>query len=378
MNIITAFRRRRMAAVASRVRPRAVISGYFGYGNSGDDTSLSCLISSICNEYRAEEIAVLCRNPRDICGGVLGIWRYDLLRMISVLRRSRLLISGGGSLFQNSTSIRSLLYYVSVIAVAKLCGARVMICANGIGPIKGKLAGMIVRRAVMTADHVSVRDPVSRDRLVKMNIPPERIVLGADPAFRLAMMNVCGRGYARRAFGMRDGVRYFAVSLRESWCRGDDLRRICRACRDIYLRFGLTPVLITMQESEDGELCRLVAGKICGEALVIPYLSGEELCRLMSEMEFVLSMRLHLMIYAATAGTPSVGISVDPKIDAAADILTGCVTVDMDGLCGESLYRAVSLALSADREVLLGASRNQAHLSDMDISTVVGMIGNGI
>ncbi len=378
MNILAIFGKRRLSAMAEEQRasekesPDAVISGYFGYGNSGDDTSLFCLISAIQNEYSGARLAVLCRRTGDFakwCGAV-GIGRYNIFRMISSLRRSRLLISGGGSLFQNSTSIRSLLYYVSVIVLARLCGAGVVICANGIGPLRGKFAEGLVMRAALMAEYISVRDTASLEYLVKLGVPRERVALTADPAFRLALGDMSRRAHTRRIFGMREGVRYFAVALRASACHGDGGRCICRACRDICLRFGIVPVFVSMQDSEDGELCRIIAENTCGEALSVPYLTGNELCRLVGETEFVLSMRLHLMIYAATAGVPSVGISVDPKIDAAANILGECAVVRLCELSGDKLCSAVTRALSADRGKLSEITRSKAALAGEDISRI--------
>lgn len=42
---------------------------------------------------------------------------------------------GGGSLLQDTTSTRSLFYYLSVIRCAELLGKPVMLYANGIGPV---------------------------------------------------------------------------------------------------------------------------------------------------------------------------------------------------------------------------------------------------
>ena len=52
------------------------------------------------------------------------------------MRRARLLISGGGSLLQDATSTKSLLYYTWVMRTAESAGVPVMVYANGIGPIQ--------------------------------------------------------------------------------------------------------------------------------------------------------------------------------------------------------------------------------------------------
>lgn len=354
----------------------AVISGYFGYGNSGDDTVLDCLVSEIRREYPGAVIAVLCHDPEAFgrAHGVIGIGRYDILSIIRVLRKTRLLISGGGSLLQNVTSSRSLRYYAGIITLAKMCGARVFIYANGIGPLIGRTGKRIACKAVMRADRISVRDSASKETLADIGVPEKRVSVTADPAFRLALAERVDTSDIKRSIGMTKGRRYFAVSLRYSVCEGDSGSEVCRALRDIYLKLGLIPVFVSMQESEDGELCRMMAENTCGEALVIPPQPSEVLCSLMGDMAFVVSMRLHMMIYAAAVGTPSVVISVDPKLDAAAKILGTAEIVCEGDLSSESFLEAAVRALSHDRDALIKVSRSGAAKSLEDAAYAADMM----
>ncbi|MFR6187275.1 MAG: polysaccharide pyruvyl transferase family protein [Lawsonibacter sp.] len=77
----------------------------------------------------------------------------------SALRRCDALLSGGGSLLQDRTSTRSLLYYLSIIQrCAELLGKPVMLYANGIGPVQKPSNRRRVRRAVERAALVTLRD----------------------------------------------------------------------------------------------------------------------------------------------------------------------------------------------------------------------------
>lgn len=354
----------------------AVISGYFGYGNSGDDTALDCLVAAIRQEYPGAALAVLCRDPKKFgkAHNIIGIGRYDILSVVQALRRSGVLISGGGSLLQNVTSTRSLRYYAGIIGLARLCGAKIFICANGIGPLVGERSRRIAYKAVMKADRISVRDEASRKVLGELGVPENAVSLTADPAFRLTLGDKCDVSQIKRNIGMRDGVKYFAVSLREAMSRGDRGVEICRGCRDIYLTLGYTPIFISMQESEDAELCRRIAENTCGEALVIPALPPDKLYSLVSEMELVLSMRLHLIIYAAAAGVPAVGVSVDPKLDAVVGVLGSAELVSGEDFNAESCLDAVKRAVCTDKEKLLKIAREQARLAEDDARAAVRMM----
>src|SRR5207247_740740 len=55
--------------------------------------------------------------------------------VLAALRRCDLFISGGGSLLQDVTSLNSLLFYLMQIRLARMLRRRVMIYAQGIGPL---------------------------------------------------------------------------------------------------------------------------------------------------------------------------------------------------------------------------------------------------
>lgn len=352
----------------------ALISGYFGYGNSGDDAALDCLVAAIREEKPDAKISVLCRDPENFgrSHGVRGVDRESLFATRRALKRCRLLISGGGSLLQNSTSGRSLRYYAGIIRYAKRVGARVFICANGIGPIEGERAQKLAVKAANSADRISVRDEQSRAFLESIGVDGTKISVTADPAFRLALAALPDAGELCRSVGMKDGGRYFAVSLREA--AGESADEVCRALREIYLTLGLTPVFVSMQESEDRALCERVAADTCGEAICIPPLPPREMCAVLERMELVLSMRLHLMIYAAVAGVPAVGVSVDPKLDAAAGILGEGKCIPLDGLRAENIVREAEYALSLDQAALRHVAVEQAGRAEADAKAAVRMM----
>lgn len=352
----------------------AVISGYFGYGNSGDDTALDCLVAAIREEKPGARISVLCRDP-DRFGrehGVRGVNRESFFATRNALKKTRLLISGGGSLLQNSTSDRSLHYYAGIIRYAKRLGARVFVCANGVGPITGKRAERLAAKAVNAADRISVRDESSRELLRSIGVDGAKISVTADPAFRLALTELPDVRDMCRSFGMRDGERYFAVSLRDAAAASAD--DICRALREIYLTLGLTPVFVSMQESEDKALCERIAAETCGEAICVPTLPPREMCAVLSKTELVLSMRLHLMIYAAVAGVPAVGISVDPKLDAASGILGEGQCIPFDGLSTDAIVRGAEHALGLDRAALKQTAAEQASRAKADALAAVALM----
>ena len=137
-------------AVYDQVRLRrynVVMSGYYGFNNAGDDAILESVQENIRAISDDVSLTVLSNDP-DLTlrqFGLQAVPRFNFFKVASALRRSDLLLSGGGSLMQDTTSTRSLLYYLSVIWLARLLGKPVMFYANGIGPVRqpGKDPGAV-------------------------------------------------------------------------------------------------------------------------------------------------------------------------------------------------------------------------------------------
>ena len=106
------------------------------------------------------------------------------LSAVRELKRADVFIFGGGSLLQNKTSNRSLLYYLFLIDRAKkYCKRRIML-ANGIGPITDARYRRASLAAVSSFDVISVRDTCSQRALARA-LPKRDINLFPDPALLL-------------------------------------------------------------------------------------------------------------------------------------------------------------------------------------------------
>ena len=74
---------------------------------------------------------------------------------------------------------------------------------------------------------------------------------------------------------------------------------------------------------------------------------------LMERMSLVMSMRLHLLIFAASRAVPLAGISYDPKVAAFLDYIAQDSCLDYGALRDASQLTAlVDAAVSADRAAL--------------------------
>ena len=160
---------------------KILISGYYGFGNFGDELILKILL----DKFKDCDVTVLTSNPRKTFDtyGVHTVYSFSMEHVMKELIYCDVLVSGGGSLLQNVTSNKSLFYYSSIIMMAQAFGKDVLIFAQGIGPIKGFLPNHVVKSIMKKAKYISVRDEKSLALLNKWKIKNANLV--CDPAYSL-------------------------------------------------------------------------------------------------------------------------------------------------------------------------------------------------
>ncbi len=289
-----------------------VISGYYGFGSIGDEAILMSILSGIADACPDCHVTVLTNDKTTIPSiegiNIRPIFRFNILALLPVLFCADVFISGGGSLFQDKTSSRSLYYYCALIHLAKLCRTKVYIYANGIGPLSSH---KICRKALNISDIVSVRDPDSLTLAKSIIKKSSAVTLSADPVFAYRFAR--NREHFLSCLCKLPEKQFFAVSLRQCANEKDiDITSLTTAVL-YYKNQGLTPVFVSMQKSYDLDLCKKAA-RITGGA-VADIRNIDELYYLLEKAEFSIGMRLHFLICSAIAGTPAVALSYDCKID---------------------------------------------------------------
>ena len=125
---------------------RVVLSGYFGFKNFGDEAILSLLVNKLQSDKH--RITVISHDPnytKSIYKHIRSVYTFDFTNIIGAISKSDVLISGGGSLLQDVTSIKSLIYYLLVIFIALFLKKTVIIFAQGIGPINSLLGNILTK-----------------------------------------------------------------------------------------------------------------------------------------------------------------------------------------------------------------------------------------
>lgn len=298
-----------------------LIAGYHGFGNCGDEAILKAMTTNISCLAKDVDITALSHNPEFTKTeyGIKSVQRFNVFQVISAIKNSDIILSGGGTLLQNGTSTRSLLYYLSIIKVAKLFRKRVMLYANGIGPVTGGFNQRLVRSVINTVDVITLREKLSEADLRSIGVSNPNVTVTADAAFKLQSIDAERAEEILKYEGFEDrGKPRIGVSVR-AWSKakfGDDyISKVAKAC-DNLADTGKDIIFIPMQFPSDIAISKKVASMMKNKSYVITKrYTPAEILGVVGRVDAMVSMRLHTLIFAAVKNIPMVGIIYDPKIE---------------------------------------------------------------
>lgn len=168
---------------------RAAILGYYGFGNLGDDLLLEACLAMFkrCGVSR-EEVIVLTNAPEGSDGPAVNRWRMS--EVVRALRESETLLLGGGGLFQDSTSVKSCVWYWCMVKLAKMLGSKVWAIGQSVGPLRSRVGRMLAGNALRECEVVQVRDEGSYERALEFGC--RRVILGTDIVMTMGGEEVSG------------------------------------------------------------------------------------------------------------------------------------------------------------------------------------------
>jgi polysaccharide pyruvyl transferase CsaB len=291
--------------------------GYYGYHNSGDEAILKALTDTMRQARPGITFTVLSRDPRETRSSmkVAAIHRFNVLRTISILLRTRLFVAGGGSLIQDNTSTRSIMYYLGMLSIAKACGARTMLLANGLGPISRPANRRWAHRVLNRLDAITLRDPDSLTEAGSLGITHPETEVTADPAMLLVPASSGDTGALARRIGLPENSPLIGFSIRK-WSDSErTIPAIAGLADHCVTAYGATPVFLPMQTPDDVQVSRRIMGLMKQKALLMEEpCPPERLMSLVGRLDMMVGMRLHSLIYAANMGIPMAGLVYEPKV----------------------------------------------------------------
>lgn len=310
-------------SVKAKKKYDVIISGYYGFCNVGDDAMLESIVENLKRHKPDISILVLSKKPKETarCFGVKTINRQDIFAVYWAMRNAKLFIYGGGNIIQDSTSSRSLLFYLCTAWLAKKLKLKVMFYANGIGPINRLRNAEFSRKILNMVDIITVRERLSYNEIKKMGITKPRIVLTADAALAVHVEDNVQPDKIFAGEGIPLDSKYAGFSVRK--CPGFEKNQhykyeqtIAEIADYVYTKYNLRPVFIPMEYNVDIITINNIASKMKTNSYIISQNHCiSETFAIIRKMDFMLAMRLHALIFAACMNVPFIGISYQPKVE---------------------------------------------------------------
>ncbi|MHB8170290.1 MAG: polysaccharide pyruvyl transferase CsaB [Thermincolia bacterium] len=300
---------------------RVVISGYYGFNNAGDEAVLFSIVSTLKQLKPELEIIVLSNDPAKTTAqhGVKAVNRWNISEIWMAVQKCNLLISGGGSLLQDVTGAKSIIYYLGIVRLAKLLGKPAMFYANGVGPVTKPLTKMLINLISNKVDTITVRDEQSLEDLREMGVTKPMTRITADPALGIDR-EVIDLNHGREllknlGLEVHEGKPILGVCVREWEGLNEYAIKIARVADDLAAQ-GWQVVLMPMHYPKDVEPSRRVARAMSNPVIVVEEeYHVKDILAMIGNLDFLLGMRLHALIMSSVMHVPFLGISYDPKVD---------------------------------------------------------------
>ncbi|MFH0947826.1 MAG: polysaccharide pyruvyl transferase CsaB [Elusimicrobiota bacterium] len=316
-----------------------LISGYYGFKNAGDELILKAMITDLRFYKPDVNITVLSATPNETSNehNVCAVNRWNVFSIVKEIAKCKMLLSGSGGLFQDTTGILSLWYYLLIILTAKIFKKTVFIYATGIGEIRYSFNIFLIKKCFNNVDFITVRTEQDKKLLVSFGINKE-ITVTADPVFGLKVRGRTGsldpvisieRSLSTEPSAGKPTIKTLADfqedrSLPKKQMVGIILRKTKNWKKDVQVFSELSDlivknlkaevVLIPFQLSKDIKLLNVIKNNTNVPVDIFVWNDTGQLLELFSKLYIIVSMRLHGLILAVKYKIPFVPIPRYSKI----------------------------------------------------------------
>lgn len=332
--------RNRTAQETNKAPVKALVMGYYGVGNLGDEMMLFCLKEWL--ERQGFALTVLSERPAEVLEThglpavencpLLGEWawrtswfRGGVWRVTRAIARSDLFIVGGGDLIRDDLGWRTFFYTMEKVIAAILLRKKVYLVNTGIGELSTGYGRVVLRWALRRCQRIIVRDARS-EKVCRQAGVSARAALAPDIA--LSLPDLIGR---RRVSSIEPKLArpYIVVCLRHNpnvfhhyEMTESRVRTLARSLDDVIERRDMDVVFIPMHaNSPNGRGDALLHERVANamthtERIQLRPWTGDlgEVCDWIREAQLVVGMRLHAAVLAVACGRPTVLMPYDRKI----------------------------------------------------------------
>jgi len=294
--------------------------GSYGGLNAGDEAILTVAINQLRQTLEDVEIVVFSRNcehtrSHHAVERVVAAREADREQLMKEVQRLDLMLLGGGGILYD----READFYLHLVRAAQKAGVATATYAIGAGPLERSADRESVAAVLNEMELVTVREAAAKRLLEEAGVE-RHIVVTADPALLLEPEPFTDSMLERE--GLRAGQRMIGMSVRESGRAVSEISRseyhdlLAHAADFMVDRFDAEIVFVALEGKDIREAHRVIGRMALPErASVLKRDYGpRELLGLMEHLELAVGMRLHFLLFAATAGVPVAALPYATKV----------------------------------------------------------------
>jgi len=304
-----------------------LISGYYGFNNTGDEAMIETMSVLLAKKDCA--LIVLSSNPERTkeLYNVQAYDRYKISEVIKAIKQADIVVSGGGTLFQDITSKKSIWYYLAIVKLAQFFRKKVCVAYQGIGPIDTKLYRKMTKNILnkKSVKLIGLRDNQAIEYAKELGIKEDKISFSSDMIFMMQppAKERCEKILKDNVHNLKDGQKLIGFSIRE-WKDKDRTDALAEVADKLVEKYNARIVFFPFHKPKDAEISKIIMHKMKHEDMTVlmpnRYLPSEILGT-MGMMDVNIGVRLHSLVFSAVMNVPTIGISYDPKIDGFLDMI---------------------------------------------------------
>ena len=303
----------KMSGIAPSSPPRRILlCGYYGEHNLGDDALLEVLSGQLPQGWQPWITGHDASAIRAIIPNGKVVNRRSLRSVLKSIKQVEVVVLGGGSLLQDSTSFRSLVYYIIVILVALGRRKPVLLWGQGLGPLRHASSRFLVSCILNGATSITWRDTASMQLAKRIGI---KTLMSAapDPVWTHQMNEYQGGGNIVLCW------RPTRLLTTNSWSL------LLQAVDQLSESSGRSVTWFAFHTNQDVNLLEtlerkgLVPKRLASKSNTITAKNIDHAQEIFSSAGLVIAMRLHALILSIVSQCPTTGLSYDPKVEAAAE-----------------------------------------------------------
>ncbi|MDR1510289.1 MAG: polysaccharide pyruvyl transferase CsaB [Synergistaceae bacterium] len=278
-----------------------LLAGYFGFGNLGDELLAEAAVKNLSScGIPPERISILSNRPSESLAnfGISSFDRWKITDIARALDMSRSMLFAGGGLFQDTTSVRSCVYYWGLIWTARLKSVPVAAVGQSVGPLAGSFSKLLTKDALKKCKYIAVRDDASAEVASAMNIACEVM---PDPVMSIEIPE-------------NEGGEDVLVNIRPVAGGGYDAARAVLDAVRVLDADGAKLLCVAMSKEDARLMEKLRESRSLPECEIVTPRNAGEFFGIARRARAAIGMRLHFGILSMLSGLDVVLAPYDPKV----------------------------------------------------------------